>query len=184
MLSKNSIPFVVKKETPTMSQHMTHLSKMSTFIYLHHRCSINSFALLFWHSFIVSFHRFHLFASRNNSVTQADYTRSPKSPSIGPPNAPFKPVPPPKPKNYRPPTQSGQMHSGNWENGVSVSEQLFGRLLNTLPFQAGTNNTTVAKWIFLSANTISLPSYKSTKCSTTSESNESSWPTHTKLQSV
>ncbi|XP_037041312.1 tight junction protein ZO-1 isoform X5 [Bradysia coprophila] len=55
--------------------------------------------------------------SRNNSVTQADYTRSPKSPSNGPPNVPFKPVPPPKPKNYRPPMQSGQMHSGNWENG-------------------------------------------------------------------
>ncbi|KAJ6633312.1 Tight junction protein ZO-1 [Pseudolycoriella hygida] len=50
-------------------------------------------------------------------ITQADYTRSPKSPSIGPPNIPFKPVPPPKPKNYRPPVQSGQMPSGNWENG-------------------------------------------------------------------
>ena len=50
--------------------------------------------------------------SRNNSASQADYMRTPKSPQIG--GVPFKPVPPPKPKNYRPP-----VNSGNWENAVS-----------------------------------------------------------------
>ena len=35
----------------------------------------------------------------------------------------FKPVPPPKPKNYRPPVQgsSGSSGLGAWENGVSIS---------------------------------------------------------------
>ncbi|GAB0090724.1 tight junction protein ZO-1 [Sergentomyia squamirostris] len=63
--------------------------------------------------------------SRNNSATQADYSKTTKAgpppPMVGqppPPGVPFKPVPPPKPKNYRPPIQ-GQ--SGNqWENGDSV----------------------------------------------------------------
>lgn len=64
-------------------------------------------------------------ASRNNSATQADY-KGAKSPQIGPPPTaaiPFKPVPPPKPKNYRPPVQNG--NNGNdhnqWDNGM-VSE--------------------------------------------------------------
>lgn len=65
--------------------------------------------------------------SRNNSASTADYSKVPKHgvvpiPNINgngntPPtngNMPFKPVPPPKPKNYRPPVQ------GQWENGVSV----------------------------------------------------------------
>ncbi|XP_017123829.1 tight junction protein ZO-1 isoform X3 [Drosophila elegans] len=85
--------------------------------------------------------------SRNNSVTQADYTKLPKTAPHGvvpPPNVsngqnqmngsgtpssngsgPFKPVPPPKPKNYRPPIQSGgSSGSGGttpWENGDSGS---------------------------------------------------------------
>lgn len=37
---------------------------------------------------------------------------------------PFKPVPPPKPKNYRPPIQGGQINSGNWENGVSIFKKI------------------------------------------------------------
>lgn len=65
-----------------------------------------------------------LFYSRTNSASQADYTKSPKSPHIGPPPPPtggaFKPVPPPKPKNYRPPIQSaGQMNPNTWDNGVN-----------------------------------------------------------------
>ncbi|KQS39455.1 uncharacterized protein Dere_GG17413, isoform D [Drosophila erecta] len=85
--------------------------------------------------------------SRNNSVSQADYTKLPKTAPHGvvpPPNVsngqsqmngsgtpssngsgPFKPVPPPKPKNYRPPVQSGgSSGSGGttpWENGDSGS---------------------------------------------------------------
>lgn len=73
--------------------------------------------------------------SRNSSMSQADYGRTPKSPlqqhhqqnsSNG--NVPFKPVPPPKPKNYRPMVQgtSGSngnhsMSPGQWESGVSIS---------------------------------------------------------------
>lgn len=61
-------------------------------------------------------------ASRNNSTTQADYSKTtktgPPAAQPPPPGVPFKPVPPPKPKNYRPPIQGAQ--SGNqWENGVS-----------------------------------------------------------------
>lgn len=65
--------------------------------------------------------------SRNNS--QPDYGRSPKSPMQQHPqngNVPFKPVPPPKPKNYRPPVQgnasNGNMMNpnGQWENGVCI----------------------------------------------------------------
>lgn len=69
--------------------------------------------------------------SRNNSASTADYSKVPKHgvvpiPSINgngntPPtngNMPFKPVPPPKPKNYRPPVQ------GQWENGVSFYKNL------------------------------------------------------------
>lgn len=137
MLSKNSIRFVVKIETPTaMSQRMTHSSKkVHFFIFICPSLFASSqtrISFAFCSTFIRSFYPFFLFhfasicfASRNNSVTQADYTRSPKSPSIGPPNVPFKPVPPPKPKNYRPPMQGGQMHSGNWENGVSVGRKFF-----------------------------------------------------------
>lgn len=80
-------------------------------------------------------------ASRNNSASQADYTKSPKTPQIGPPSgAPFKPVPPPKPKNYRPPMQgagngngggggaggsgsgsSGAPTNGQWDNGEPLT---------------------------------------------------------------
>ncbi|XP_034488626.1 uncharacterized protein LOC117792552 isoform X3 [Drosophila innubila] len=83
--------------------------------------------------------------SRNNSVSQADYSKLPKNPhGVGQPpivnnggqmngsatpssngSGPFKPVPPPKPKNYRPPVQSGgSSGSGGttpWENGDSGS---------------------------------------------------------------
>lgn len=60
--------------------------------------------------------------SRNNSATQADYIKPPKIAQVGPPSAQpppsaFKPVPPPKPKNYRPPMQG--TNGNQWENGVS-----------------------------------------------------------------
>ncbi|XP_055316284.1 tight junction protein ZO-1 isoform X4 [Sitodiplosis mosellana] len=57
--------------------------------------------------------------SRNHSISQADYDRTPKSPlqhhhsSAQNGNMPFKPVPPPKPKNYRPMIPS----NGNATNG-------------------------------------------------------------------
>ncbi|XP_058984988.1 tight junction protein ZO-1 isoform X7 [Musca domestica] len=78
--------------------------------------------------------------SRNNSASQADYNKIPKNPGmphmvIPPPNVngnmngssagpqaaasgPFKPVPPPKPKNYRPPLQNAGNGNGpnQWEN--------------------------------------------------------------------
>lgn len=69
-------------------------------------------------------------ASRNNSASQADYKGTPKSPLMGPPppvtpgggntngGMPFKPVPPPKPKNYRPPMQNGMNDQPHWENGM------------------------------------------------------------------
>nr|XP_036229502.1 uncharacterized protein LOC106622754 isoform X3 [Bactrocera oleae] len=73
--------------------------------------------------------------SRNNSVTQADYNKLPKNTHLivqtnvnnntsngsstnG--TGPFKPVPPPKPKNYRPPMQGGN-NTGQWESGDSSS---------------------------------------------------------------
>ncbi|XP_035898005.1 tight junction protein ZO-1 isoform X3 [Anopheles stephensi] len=83
--------------------------------------------------------------SRNNSASQADYSKPNKGPSmIGSPGqppgggggamganmgngAPFKPVPPPKPKNYRPPVGgagtngSGMHHAGQWDNGEPIS---------------------------------------------------------------
>ncbi|XP_058454129.1 uncharacterized protein LOC131432084 isoform X3 [Malaya genurostris] len=75
--------------------------------------------------------------SRNNSASQADYSKPNKipPPMLGTPPAngsnggiPFKPVPPPKPKNYRPPIggsnsgpNSGPMNSGQWENGEPIS---------------------------------------------------------------
>lgn len=73
--------------------------------------------------------------SRNNSASQADYSKPNKvpPPMLGTPpangsnGAPFKPVPPPKPKNYRPPiggggsSGNGPMNSGQWENGEPVS---------------------------------------------------------------
>lgn len=72
--------------------------------------------------------------SRNNSASQADYSKPNKvpPPMMGTPpangsnGAPFKPVPPPKPKNYRPPVGSGSsgngpMNSGQWENGEPIS---------------------------------------------------------------
>ncbi|XP_039442199.1 tight junction protein ZO-1 isoform X7 [Culex pipiens pallens] len=73
--------------------------------------------------------------SRNNSASQADYSKPSKvpPPMLGTPpangsnGAPFKPVPPPKPKNYRPPiggggsSGNGPMNSGQWENGEPIS---------------------------------------------------------------
>ncbi|XP_021706854.1 tight junction protein ZO-1 isoform X3 [Aedes aegypti] len=75
--------------------------------------------------------------SRNNSASQADYSKPNKGPPpmLGTPPAngsngmPFKPVPPPKPKNYRPPIGSssnggpgnGPMGSGQWDNGEPIS---------------------------------------------------------------
>lgn len=67
-------------------------------------------------------------------MSQADYDRTPKSPlqhhhstvqnNTG--NMPFKPVPPPKPKNYRPiipnngNTSNGNMQSNQWDTTVSI----------------------------------------------------------------
>ncbi|XP_055638508.1 tight junction protein ZO-1 isoform X5 [Toxorhynchites rutilus septentrionalis] len=76
--------------------------------------------------------------SRNNSASQADYSKTNKVPPplLGTPpvngtngGVPFKPVPPPKPKNYRPPIggnnaasgNGGHMGSGQWDNGEPVS---------------------------------------------------------------
>ncbi|XP_049530422.1 uncharacterized protein LOC125948432 isoform X3 [Anopheles darlingi] len=85
--------------------------------------------------------------SRNNSASQADYSKPNKGPSmIGSPGpagvgpaasagpggvgngGPFKPVPPPKPKNYRPPIGGGvgsngsaMHHSGQWDNVEPIS---------------------------------------------------------------
>lgn len=65
-------------------------------------------------------------------MSQADYGRSPKSPMQHNPqngSVPFKPVPPPKPKNYRPPVQgngpNGNMMNPNaqWENGVCTTHK-------------------------------------------------------------
>lgn len=53
--------------------------------------------------------------------------KSPKSPQMGVGGVPFKPVPPPKPKNYRPPIQGGGQppNVNNWENGgVSICDAL------------------------------------------------------------
>ncbi|XP_059608308.1 uncharacterized protein LOC132256129 isoform X2 [Phlebotomus argentipes] len=60
--------------------------------------------------------------SRNNSATQADYSKTTKGAMAGqpPPGVPFKPVPPPKPKNYRPPIQGAQSGANQWENGDAV----------------------------------------------------------------
>lgn len=60
-------------------------------------------------------------------MSQADYDRTPKSPlqhhhsimqnNTG--NMPFKPVPPPKPKNYRPILpNNGNMQSNQWDSSV------------------------------------------------------------------
>lgn len=70
--------------------------------------------------------------SRNHSMSQADYDRTPKSPlqhhhsSSQNGNIPFKPVPPPKPKNYRPMVPSnGNASNGNtgnqWEATVCIT---------------------------------------------------------------
>ncbi|KAL7727612.1 hypothetical protein ACLKA6_014957 [Drosophila palustris] len=93
-------------------------------------------SLGFWSRRPIPAPRLHI---RNNSVSQADYSKLPKNPPIvnngGQMNGsatpssngsgPFKPVPPPKPKNYRPPVQSGgSSGSGGttpWENGDSGS---------------------------------------------------------------
>ena len=113
--------------SPTFLRHTTPSSNPTPFHFIFHfifRCfivlfSLSSFAL---HRFVSITN-----ASRNNSVSQADYGRSPKSPhqSQQPSNGngvPFKPVPPPKPKNYRPPVQGAgtQMNSSQWENGVCI----------------------------------------------------------------
>ncbi|XP_004529166.1 tight junction protein ZO-1 isoform X4 [Ceratitis capitata] len=74
--------------------------------------------------------------SRNNSITQADYNKLPKNSHLVVPQSstnnnnngsstnsggPFKPVPPPKPKNYRPPLQGGNNTGSQWESGDSSS---------------------------------------------------------------
>lgn len=71
-------------------------------------------------------HSICFFSSRNNSVSQADYGKSGKASNdlMGSPGGSngvpsFKPVPPPKPKNYRPPIQGGAPMGGQWDSGVS-----------------------------------------------------------------
>lgn len=51
------------------------------------------------------------YSGRTNSVSQADYTGRGVAPV-----PPYKPVPPPKPKHYRPPTSDNGLHP---RNGVS-----------------------------------------------------------------
>jgi tight junction protein 1 len=73
---------------------------------------------MFEHLFIII-----LLFSRNNSTSQTDYTKAKITP-LGPPpptaaGAPFKPIPPPKPKNYRAPMQGGT-NGNQWENVVSL----------------------------------------------------------------
>lgn len=77
-------------------------------------------------NFIHKTHKKTTIYSRNNSATQADYIKPPKiaqtnqqAPVIAPPTSAFKPVPPPKPKNYRPPIQGNGNGSGQWDNGVT-----------------------------------------------------------------
>ncbi|KAJ0172143.1 hypothetical protein K1T71_012116 [Dendrolimus kikuchii] len=48
------------------------------------------------------------YSGRTNSVSQADYTGR-----GGAPVPPYKPVPPPKPKHYRPPTSDNSLHPRN-----------------------------------------------------------------------
>lgn len=74
--------------------------------------------------------KIHHHHSRNHSMSQADYDRTPKSPlqhhhsSVQNGNIPFKPVPPPKPKNYRPMVpnngnaNNGNMQGNQWEATV------------------------------------------------------------------
>lgn len=129
--------------------------------------------------------------SRNNSVSQADYNKLPKNPQAPTVNngggpvpmngsatpssngsGPFKPVPPPKPKNYRPPVQSGgSSGSGGttpWENGVSEWEWI---ALAGFPLKlcllctTGFRFATFAQWLLLPANTFA-PSLRTTDAGT------------------
>lgn len=104
--------------------------------------------------------------SRNNSATQADYAKTPKSPQIGG-GVPFKPVPPPKPKNYRPPIQGGggggvqpPLPPNNWENGaVSLFRFCHIPQVHFLVKKLGTNFATITEWFLLSTGgTIALSS--------------------------
>lgn len=74
-------------------------------------------------------------------MSQADYDRTPKSPlqhhhsSVQNGNMPFKPVPPPKPKNYRPMIPSnGNTTNGNmsnqWEATVRIPKKTSIQWLN------------------------------------------------------
>lgn len=77
-------------------------------------------------------------------MTQADYDRTPKSPlqhhhsTVQNGNMPFKPVPPPKPKNYRPMIPSnGNATNGNmpsqWDTTVCITfQKKFGIFLQHL----------------------------------------------------
>lgn len=102
---------------PSISSYQ-HCNPKKKFVFLFSFAS-SSYALCFlvFVSLDLLFHR--MFASRNNSASQADYVKSPKSPQMGLGGVPFKPVPPPKPKNYRPPIQGGGQppNVNNWENG-------------------------------------------------------------------
>jgi hypothetical protein len=113
--------------------------------------------------------------SRNNSASQADYAKTPKSPQMmGPPQsngnsgAPFKPVPPPKPKNYRPPIQGGNgngpMNSGQWENGVSFC--YFGgyEKISDSVFSTGTCISTLPERVLLPASALALPPLHGPQC--------------------
>lgn len=91
--------------------------------------------------FFPIFHKFIIWwsiCSRNHSTSQADYDRTPKSPlqhhhsQNG--NMPFKPVPPPKPKNYRPMVSSngnptnGNMPPNQWDTTVREKVIYFNQL--------------------------------------------------------
>lgn len=89
------------------------------------------------------------YCSRNHSMSQADYDRAAKSPlqhhhsAVQNGNIPFKPVPPPKPKNYRPMIPSnGNPTNGNmpnqWDTTVRIkletTHEHFGTFFNIFTF--------------------------------------------------
>ena len=93
---------------------------------------------------------------------------------MGPPqpngsNGPFKPVPPPKPKNYRPPLQGGSgngpMNSGQWENGVSLNlNNLKECIFNLIVFILGTGIAKIPQWVLLPPSAVTLPPFNGPQC--------------------
>lgn len=107
-------------------------------------------------------------------MSQADYDRAAKSPlqhhhsAVQNGNIPFKPVPPPKPKNYRPMIPSnGNPTNGNmpnqWDTTVRIEletiHEHFGTFFNIFTFYCVSLGWfSQSKWILLSSDAIALPS--------------------------